>query len=137
MFILEGDPSLRGRVFFSLKDNIELKEFFNHYGVKEGSYMASIITRLYNYIFNAKINLNDEYVVYYFKEYTTFKVFLNKYYYLEDDLIKEILAEQEKGKSVFLTNFKEKSDYEISKFLDSGYENNQLLIATEKFFERR
>lgn len=132
MFEFIGDSTFGGKLIFTAKKEPIYEDFFKYFGVKESSYLDEVITRIFNYLFLSKKNLQNEFITFYYEEYSDFKDFLEKYYYFYDEIIENILKDIEKGKKVYLTDFEVKRDYNITDLFGPHYDDN---IFKEKIYE--
>lgn len=67
-------------IFFKRTLRISLPGAYRFFGVKKGSYAASVVERLYDYYCRGARNLYLEYLLYYRKEFSDFEEFLDKKY---------------------------------------------------------
>lgn len=125
---------LENKIYFALEIIPTKNEFYKYFGVKEDTYMASFIDRVYNYIFYGCVDLYEDYTKYYSSEYKEFTDYLEKYHYLKKSMIKNII---EGTKKIYYTNLGFKEDYGVSEFFKDNYDTNDMQDAIRKFFEEK
>lgn len=125
---------LENKIYFVLEIIPTKNEFYKYFGVKEDTYMASFIDRVYNYIFYGCVDLYEDYTKYYSSEYKEFTDYLEKYHYFKKNMIKDII---EGTKKIYYTNLGFKEDYGVSEFFKDNYDTNDMQDAIRKFFEEK
>lgn len=125
---------LENKIYFALEIIPTKNEFYKYFGVKEETYMANFIDRVYNYIFYGCVDLYEDYTKYYLSEYKEFTDYLEKYHYLKKNMIKDII---EGTKKIYYTNLDFKEDYGVSEFFKDHYDTNDMQDVIRKFFEEK
>lgn len=73
--------------FYKKNRKICLHGALKHFGVKKNSYAASIIERLYDYYCGSSHSLYLSYLKYYRKEFSNYRDFLERKFYMSQDEI--------------------------------------------------
>lgn len=97
-------------------------QFLLKCNVKENSFAADFMLRIYNTFFNLDIDLESIYIKYYSEEYTDLEEFLYKKYLINIEDIELLIRNTNEGEKIYYIDLLKKADYGIS-----GLINDELI----------
>ena len=98
----------------------DLKDVLKAATVKQGSYAAKLVERIYVFFIDTAIDLTAEYNKYYESEYTDMPSFLyHKYAMNEDDLSKLSASFKTHNRLLFIEKIRWGRDYQIDNLLST------------------
>lgn len=77
-------------LFFVKERRHSLRGAYEYFGVRDGSYLGSVVERIYDYYCKGAVNLFREYRRYYKNEFENYTVFLEKKYNLYPEDIDKV-----------------------------------------------
>ena len=106
-----------------------LKNLLKAAAVKQGSYAAELVERIYAFFIETAIDLTAEYQKYYKSEYTDILSFLyHKYAMNENDLSKLSVSAQSYGCLLLIKNMRWGRDYQIESLFEHSEEGHDVIM---------
>jgi hypothetical protein len=115
---------IEDKIYFSKKNINSKRTIFRKLKIKPRSYIATIISRLYDYYFANAVSLEKEFHKYYKKEFRNFEVFLRNKHNLFDWEIKSLGRH-----NIYFSHSQPLEEYSIGVFATDIYDDLTLFEA--------
>lgn len=104
-----------------IKEGYSEAKFLRRTGLEKQSFAWNMLRHAYRTLTSELVDLFDEYLKYYSREYSSFEIFLYKKHNLEPEFIRELVAYFKKGWRIYLR----------AKYVTGDYTMEQLMYSDE------